>query len=360
MRFFNFSIQLYFLLFVNNLNYFKNSMFVHAVNKSTDHEIKLNQHDQIQSLEVLKKLLQKTDSVLLNWSIFVIVFGTIFNVLNFICFYRMKKRNSQNIYLSALSIAELFNIHINILLPLLQTSESESHIDTIFPEIIYNSHCRRFYGFLVELALFIPVWIMVLLAAERFISIMWPLKKNYLKVHPKTTLAILFLITTVWCSFKFQSGGVETVSIFKVFTHKSESSPCREITLPYLVNISTFIWCIVPEFLTLIFNLMIIQRINSTTSRHKKFYPISRSKKITQTTRVVMLLSLLFISLISPTGILIIIDTILNFSEDSTFNIGVVKTQMIIFLFRKFALILYEANLIINFPVYLLTIKSFR
>jgi hypothetical protein len=53
----------------------------------------------------------------------------------------------------------------------------------------------------------------------------------------------------------------------------------------------------------------------------------------------------------------------LNFSKGmnvTEFNIGVVKTQMIIFLFRKFALMFYEANLIINFPVYLLTIKSFR
>ena len=50
--------------------------------------------------------------ILKYYTILIIVLGTIFNIINFICFYRMKKRNSQNIYLSALSIADLYNLQI--------------------------------------------------------------------------------------------------------------------------------------------------------------------------------------------------------------------------------------------------------
>jgi len=50
--------------------------------------------------------------ILKYYTIFIIVLGTIFNLVNFICFYRMKKRNSQNVYLSALSLADLYNLQI--------------------------------------------------------------------------------------------------------------------------------------------------------------------------------------------------------------------------------------------------------
>lgn len=50
--------------------------------------------------------------ILKYYSIFIIIVGTIFNGINFICFYRMKKRNSQNVYLSALSLADLYNLQI--------------------------------------------------------------------------------------------------------------------------------------------------------------------------------------------------------------------------------------------------------
>ena len=50
--------------------------------------------------------------ILKYYTIFIIVLGTLFNIINFICFYRMKKRNSQNVYLSALSIADLYNLQI--------------------------------------------------------------------------------------------------------------------------------------------------------------------------------------------------------------------------------------------------------
>lgn len=208
-----------------------------------------------------------------------------------------------------------------------------------------------------KVCLFVPVWIMVILALERFFSITWPLRKNILSTRKqaKRTLTILITIICVWCTFKFQTAGIEKYSTFKEW----DSESCREITLPTVVNISTTFWAIVPEFLTLVLNLFIIHRIKITTYRNQKFYPTERTKKITQATRVVLFLSIIFILLISPTGIIIILDFIYRFRFDSNLEDKVNQTMMFM-IARKYVLMLYETNMIISFPIYFFTIKNFK
>jgi len=106
----------------------------------------------------------------------------------------MKKRNSQNIYLIFLSLADLYNIQINITVPLIKNvlvegyqfnklDQNQTMNITTNPVLgISTEQWKKIFctldGYLVEVGLLLPAWIMVVLAAERFIIIMWPLRKN--------------------------------------------------------------------------------------------------------------------------------------------------------------------------------------
>lgn len=208
--------------------------------------------------------------VLKYYSICVIVFGTLLNLINFVCFYRMKKRSSQNVYLGALSLAELYNIQINILIPLLKS---------MYPKLIQtikDSEWRELIctvdGYLVEVGLLLPVWMMVVLAFERFLCIMWPLRKNNFATpkHAKKVLTILIAVILIWSMYKFDTAGIENESTF--FQYSSKLQPdfiCKKVTKPTLVNISTTMWAIVPVLLCLVLNILIIKKIKVTTSPHK-------------------------------------------------------------------------------------------
>ncbi len=155
---------------------------------------------EAESLANYIQFLVKTHSILKYYSIMVVVFGSSFNLINFACFYQMKKRSSQNIYLIFLSLADFFNIQINITMPLIRNAltknnifefdsfinETES-IGTNFTTIVNiqdneNNTWSKLLcildGYLVEIGLLLPAWIMVVLAAERFVIIAWPLRKN--------------------------------------------------------------------------------------------------------------------------------------------------------------------------------------
>lgn len=321
-------------------------------------------------LEKTVRLVNLADKILIIYSSLIVFFGTIFNALNFGCFYRMKKRNSQNIYLGALSLSEMLNIHVNILVPLLIRLADYSHfslqkfLHSFTMSLFQKDYSAEIYdflcilnGYLVEVCLLLPVWIMVILSTERFFCIMWPLKKNLFSTrkNAKSILGLLLLAVCMWSMFKFKTAGVETYSTFEKFPHVGS----RNVTLPAFVNISTILWAIVPEFLTLILNLLIINQIKITTRMHRRFYPLEHSKKITQATRVVILLSVIFIVLISPTGVLIILDMFFNRDVSFDFHVNV-KRALNFMLARKFVIMFYETNLIINFFIYLLTIKNFK
>jgi hypothetical protein len=305
-------------------------------------------------------LLTISSQILFYYSILVVILGNLFNSINFICFYRMNKRNSQNIYLSALSLADLYNININILVPLLRI-DANSLINEKLKESLFLC---KLDGVLVEIGLLLPVWIMVAVTAERYVSIAWPFRKTLFctRRNAKILLSILTSIICMFSLYKLATAGVENRSIF-------HDNHCRDISLPSLVNFSTILWAFIPEILTFTLNIFIIRAIKSSASIHKQFYPSHRLKRFNQATRMVIVLSIIFVVLISPTGFLIIVEIFISIKRDSDLvnsetllqefsNFQEIKYALTIA--RKFALILYETNLIVNFPVYLFTFKNYR
>ena len=155
----------------------------------------------------------------------------------------MKKRNSQNIYLGALSLSDFFNIQINITLPILNRYKmiNITFINIIDESTNKNVYLCIIYSYLVEVFLLLAPWIMVIMAIERFVYLMWPLYKNYFCTTKKAkiTLFCLFVLILIWSMFKLKTAGVEQYSTFRIdFLGDS----CREISLTTLVNISTLMW----------------------------------------------------------------------------------------------------------------------
>lgn len=303
------------------------------------------------NLQRITEYYKVSHKTLIVVSVFTCIFGTLFNLINFVVFYRMKKRNTQNIYLIALSLADIYNIQMNILIPMLRTLWIK------FDNMFYETHMCKVNGYLVEIGLLMPVWIMVLLAAERFYCIMCPLKNvTSSPRNAKLILSLLLCVVMGWSMFKFKTAGVEERSIFKLLLTPQEdkSSDCQ-ITHTTIVNISTLMWALVPGIASLVLNLCIIRKIRKSTSPNKVFYhqKQNRIKKVTQTTRVVLSLSFIFIITLAPTGILVICSMFDIFNENFAL-------YLILHIARKYTLILYEINMIISFPIYLYTIKTFR
>lgn len=218
-----------------------------------------------------------------------------------------------------------------------------------------------------KVCLLVPVWIMVILALERFVSITWPLRKNKLSTRrqAKCTLSILITVVLLWCTFKLKTAGVEEYSTFDKFEKddfEQEQEVCkRELSLPTMVNISTVLWAIVPELLTLLLNLFIIHRIRLTTNINRKFYSSERTRKITQATRVVLLLSIIFVLLISPSGVLLVFEFLHRANNPIPKELSEqVRVETNFMIARKIVIMLYETNLIISFPIYLVTINNFK
>jgi hypothetical protein len=310
-------------------------------------------------IQYLKYHVVLSRKILGIYTVIIIILGTIFNIINFAYFYRVKKRNSQNVYLSALSLAELFNIHINILIPFVQ--------HRIFYKLDKPKWLCILEGYLIEVFLFLPNWIVVVLVTERFLSITWPLRKNVISTTKNARSVLICLLITVlsWSLFKLKTAGVENDSIFTNRYKYNESILCRKIELPNLVHFSIILWAVVPGFLSFIINLLIIKKIKLKTNTNKQHYPINRIRKVTHATRLVLVISILFIILTSPAGFILIADKLINFKANlmidpiNPYNQTFVNV-LIVLILKNYAHMLYEMNMIINFPIYLITIKNFR
>jgi len=227
-------------------------------------------------------------------TVLIIVFGTILNLFSLYCFLKMNKRNSQNVYLSVLSLVDTINLHINFTLPMLRTYEK---FDGYFCkwELVY-----RLTGVLTEFFLIYPTWIVVLLTMERLIFISCPLRRrsSYAQIRAKIfiiTLAIIVILLSLYRFFDLK--GIDQVSAFTVAacngTHKS---------IGIMRNVNLMIWTILPECLTLIMSLIIIYQIKLATKHFDRDHSKACLLKYNQATKTVLLISILFLIFHTPTG----------------------------------------------------------
>lgn len=223
------------------------------------------------------------------------VIGTLLNLFSLYCFLKMNKRNSQNVYLSVLSLGDTINLQINFTIPLLRQIE---FIDEFFHQ---SSILCRLNGFLTEFFLIFPTWIIVLLTFERLICVLSPLKCHSVYTQKRAKVSILFLIFVVmFLSFYRIYGlkGIDQMSVFSIVACVGESYP----QLKFIQIFNLVIWAILPELLTLAMNLIIIYNIKLATQRFEPFYSKARQSKYNQATKTVLLISILFLICHTPTG----------------------------------------------------------
>jgi len=230
----------------------------------------------------------------------LIFIGTVLNLFSLYCFLKMNKRNSQNVYLSALSLGDTISLHVNFTIPLLRQIEViNNYFDTI-------SILCRLNGFLTEFFLIFPTWIVVLLTFERLICILWPLKCYSLYTHKraKSSIFILAVIVMCLCIYRFfDVKGIDQTNVFAIAACDNSESESKTGKLKIISYINLFVWAILPEFLTLIMNLFIIYNIKLATQKFEPFYSKARQTKYNQATKTVLLISILFLIFHTPTGI---------------------------------------------------------
>lgn len=226
----------------------------------------------------------------------LVFIGTVLNLFSLYCFLKMNKRNSQNVYLSALSLGDTINLHVNFTIPLLRQIEV---IDNYFQ---YIPIICRINGFLTEFFLIFPTWIVVLLTCERLICILWPLKCYSLYTHKRAKISIFILALVVMCLSFYRFYDVKGIDQASVFAITACDVTNGSITLPVIRHLNLTIWAILPECLTLIMNLVIIYNIKLATQKFEPFYSKARQTKYNQATKTVLLISILFLIFHTPTG----------------------------------------------------------
>ena len=226
----------------------------------------------------------------------LVVIGTLLNLFSLCCFLKMNKRNSQNVYLSVLSLTDTINLHINFTIPLLRGWSEQ--IDLFFDS---STVICRINGFFTEFFLIFPTWIIVLLTCERLISIIWPLKCYSLYTHRRAKISILFLafFIMILCLYRFYDlKGIDQASVFSVTVCDDES----HVDLGIIVKLNLIIWAILPECLTLIMSLIIVYNIKLATQLFQPCQSKARQTKYNQANKTVLLISILFIVCHTPTG----------------------------------------------------------
>lgn len=224
----------------------------------------------------------------------LIVIGTILNLFALYCFLKMNKRNSQNVYLSVLSLVDTINLHINFTLPMLRRY---GPFDDAFRSLTILC---RLTGVLTEFFLIFPTWIVVLLTFERLICILWPLKRrsSYTQTRAKLSIIFLAVIVSLLSLYRiFDLKGIDQMSVFAV-----PACNGTHISLTIIRNFNLMVWTIIPQCLTLIMSLIIVYQIKLATQQLKQDQSKNRQSKYNQATKTVLLISILFLIFNTPTG----------------------------------------------------------
>lgn len=232
----------------------------------------------------------------------LIIMGTILNLLSLYCFLKMNKRHSQNVYLSALSLVDTLNLHVNFALPLLRNFET---FDTYFRNA--KILCRL-TGVLTEFFLIFPTWIIVLLTMERLIFLTWPIRprSSHTQSRAKISIIILAFIVLILSLYRIVDvKGIDQISVFAVVACSGTHHP-----IEIMRNFNLIIWTILPECLTLIMSLIIIYQIKLAAQKFQQHDPKSCQTRYNQATKTVLLISILFLIFHTPTGMFVFLKSL--------------------------------------------------
>lgn len=294
----------------------------------------------------LLKIYHYTNKAFYPLTISLVIIGTILNLYCLFYFLQIQRRNCQNIYLSALSISDTIDLHLNITLPVLRQLPS---FDDYFR---HSFKICRLIGVLNEFFLIFPTWILILIIIERLRNLLQSIKTS--ATHAKRSLIFLSILVTMLSLYRFVDlKGIDQISVFSVVacsgTHRS---------LMIIRNFNLIIWIMVPNCSTLIMCFLIVY-----SNKFKTHQNPSQSSKYHRTTKIVLFLSILTVVCHTPIGKSFhCCDTELI---DCLFWIGILHALDMIYsrheeiyifltiiLVRKLSFILYQISLCSKFLIY--------
>ncbi|CAF1167306.1 unnamed protein product [Adineta ricciae] len=275
-----------------------------------------------------------------------IVFGTVLNPLSTYCFFKMYKRDSQNIFLYVLSISDTINLQINFALPMLRQWEI---IDDYFRN--NDSFCRIF-GVLNEFFLIFPAWLLVLLTIDRLIYITRLVKRplSYTRQRAKLSILALGLCVLILSLYRlFDVKGIDQSGAFAIVTCNVTDYP-----IPAMKYLNLLVWSIFPLCVTLILSIIMIYKISVTSDRIQKNPVKHRSIKLDRATKTTLFISILFPTVFhTPTGITIALALIYQKNPYTTVTI-------LILVARKLTMILSAISSSCKFFAYIKTFPHFN
>lgn len=212
--------------------------------------------------------------------------GTVLNAFTTYCFFKMYKRDSQNIFLYVLSISDTINLHVNFALPMLRQWEK-------FDDYLRNVNVLcRLVGVLTEFSLIFPVWILVLLTVDRLVHVLRLMDRPLSHTRRRAKMSLLILAGSVLAMSVyrlFDVKGIDQSSVFAILACKGKHYP-----LLFLRDLNLLVGMLFPLFVTLILSVTMIYRIETTAKKCRNSRNHARATKYDQTTKTTLLISILF------------------------------------------------------------------
>ncbi|CAF1277207.1 unnamed protein product [Adineta steineri] len=282
-------------------------------------------------------------------TVLFIIIGTVLNLYSLYCFLKIKKRNSQNVYLSVLSLVDTVNLHINFTLPILRT------IDIIDEEFRRLNLLCRLTGVLTEFFLIFPTWIVILLTFERLIFIIRPSKRplTYTQLRAKISILFLALFVLLLSLYRLKDlEGIDQLSVFSILPCDLDDELDRKReSYDKLRYMNLIIWTILPECLTFLMSLIIIYQIKLVARKMQSDHSRACQPKYNQATRIALLISILFPIFHAPTVIMITLDFIYRSNPRTPGIIMILVTN-------KLTMIFYEISLSCKYFIYKQTFRN--
>ena len=240
---------------------------------------------KISRIIFLLKIDDYTNKVFYPLTTILVVIGTILNLYCLFYFLQIQRRNCQNIYLSALSISDTIDLHLNVTLPILRQS---STFDDYFR---HSFKLCRLIGVLNEFFLIFPTWILILVIIERLRNLLRSVKTS--STHAKRSLIFLSILVTMLSLYRLVDlKGIDQISVFSVVacsgSHRS---------LMIIRNFNLIIWIMVPNCSTLIMCFLIVY-----SNKFKTHKTQPHPSKYHRTTKIVLFLSILTLVCHTPIG----------------------------------------------------------
>ena len=218
------------------------------------------------------------------------------------------------------------------------------------PRSLSSVSCKTFYWFW-RTAKITSSWLVVLISLERFIAVWLPLRAQVINIKKNMIIRIV-LIYLIIGGFNGAWGVVADV-LDTVCKPNLPSGPEYIEAAKWMIIAGTLIYSIIPACIVLILNILIVIQLTIQHQKRKYMTETPHTDQLTETTAMLMTVSMAFIVFVVPINIA---HCFTMFLGESIFT----STNPTVVILREVAQTLQQLNYSINFFLYVLSSERFR